>query len=339
MPPVFPLARNPAGPAPVRRPGSVRRTSTIDTSWPEGMTGSMLMRGHARDVWTPLEGGDPRVLAEDRFTITASPAREILSIETWPNRPAAQQLVGVRGGGQSRKALAEIMATDREAGTPLYLILDDYAGASLVAGWVWSLWVADWRAQMEKAGPQSGAPRRGSMEGVCTGFAPGSSALNRDNGSDIGVPSRTPVLSLINPDDPLGWHGLAIQDGVGMRRARRIDVWRDGEDLAIDVGFQDSGTSPDGPGRIAIHEYQVTARATGEPLTLTELNTRAHILPFPECPGAVANARRMLGAPLLDMRARVLETLPGTLGCTHLNDVLRSMAETPQLAAYLAVRR
>jgi hypothetical protein len=43
----------------------------------------------------------------------------------------------------------------------------------------------------------------------------------------------------------------------------------------------------------------------------------------------------MLGAPLSDLRTKVLDTLPGILGCTHLNDVLRSMAEVPQLAAQL----
>jgi hypothetical protein len=43
----------------------------------------------------------------------------------------------------------------------------------------------------------------------------------------------------------------------------------------------------------------------------------------------------MLGTPLIELRAKVLETLPGIWGCTHLNDVLRSMAEVPQLAAQL----
>ena len=51
----FPLARNPAGPAPVRRPGSVRRTSTIETTWPEGYGKPMLMQGRARDLLTPSE--------------------------------------------------------------------------------------------------------------------------------------------------------------------------------------------------------------------------------------------------------------------------------------------
>jgi hypothetical protein len=330
-PPIFPLARNPIGPAPLRRPGSIRRTSTIDTSWPEGYGQPMVMQGHARDVWTSVEGGAPVVLAEDHYRIVASARREILAIEVRPDRPEVQQLVGVRAGGESRAALTQIMANERINGSPLYLILDDFAGASLVAGWIWSRWVDDWGTLAQKAGLTKTAGRGGNMEGVCSGFAPGSSALL--NAGPSKDQSFAIVPSLLNPDDPDGWHRLGIQDGVGMRRARRIDVWQDGDGLAIDVGFQDSGTAPDGGDRIAIHEYHVTARASDG--LLADLKVDARILPFRECPGAVAHAQRMLGTPLGELRAKVLETLPGTLGCTHLNDVIRSMAEVPQLSALL----
>jgi hypothetical protein len=309
----------------------MRRTSTIDTVWPEGYGAPMVMTGQARDVWTSAEGGAPVVVAQDHYIIVATPRREILSIEVTPDRPQAQKLVGIRAGGESRAALAQIMETDRIDGTPLYLILDDFAGASLVAGWVWSRWVDDWGALAEKAGLTKTAGRGGNMEGVCAGFAPGSSALFRSGPSMDQNCAMVP--SLVNPQDPDGWHALGIQDGVGMRRARCIDVWRDDGDVVIDVSFQDSGTSPDAQPnsgeRIAIHEYNLIARAQDG--ILTELKVDAHILPFQECPGAIIHAQRMLGTPLSDLRNKVLESLSGTLGCTHLNDVLRSMAEIPQL--------
>lgn len=333
-PATFPLARNPIGPAPIRRPGSVRRTSTIDTSWPQGYGKPMLMQGTARDVWTPEQGGAAVVLAQDSYNIMASAAREILSISVSPDRAHAQQLIGVRGGGQSRAVLTEVMADERLLGSPLYLILDDYAGASLVAGWVWSRWVDDWGAMAEKSGLKSTAGRRGNMEGVCTGFSPGSSALLGDPGSRMKDQNCITVPQLVNPDDPDGWHALAMQKGIGMRRARRIDVWREGEELAIDVGFQDSGTQPDSADRIAIHEYHVVAKTKDG--RLSELKVDPRILPFQECPGAVAHTKLMLTRPLADLRAEVLATLPGILGCTHLNDVLRSMAEVPAMAAHLS---
>jgi hypothetical protein len=329
----FPLARNPIGPAPVRRPDSVRRTSSIDTSWPEGYGKAMLMCGASRDVWTPPEGGAPVILAEDRYEILASPAREILSIKVTPDRPQVQRLVGIRGGGQSRAALTEIMANERIKGSPLYLILDDFAGASLVAGWVWSRWVDDWGAMADRSGLQSTAGRGGNMEGVCTGFSPGSSALVGEGGSRMKVQNCITVSSLVNPDDPEGWHSLAMQDGVGMRRARRIDLWQDGAELAIDIGFQDSGTQPDSEERIAIHEYYVSAKTKLGRLANLKVDPR--ILPYRECPGAVVHAQKMLGVLLGDLRTAVLTTLPGILGCTHLNDVLRSMAEVPAMATHL----
>jgi Protein of unknown function (DUF2889) len=329
----FPLARSPIGPAPVRRPCSIRRTSTIDTSWPEGYGKPMLMQGTARDVWTPDDGGAPVELAQHSYRIMASAVREIQSISVSPDCPRAQQLIGVRGGGQSRAALTEIMADERIKGSPLYLILDDFAGASLVAGWVWSRWVDDWGALAEKSGLKSTAGRGGNMEGVCTGFSPGSSALMSDRGTQMKDQNCISVPSLVNVADPEGWHTLATQEGIGMRRARRIDVWREGAELAIDVGFQDSGTQPDSADRIAVHEYHVTART--ESGRLSNLKVDPRILPYQECPGAVIHTQRILSKPLADLRAEVLITLPGILGCTHLNDVLRSMAEVPAMAANL----
>ena len=251
------------------------------------------------------------------------------------DRPHAQQLVGVRAGGQSRAALVQIMAEERASGSPLYLLLDDFAGASLVAGWVWSRWIPDWAERARKSGSQSTVGRRGQMEGVCTGFAPGSSALQPDGRGEMKSQNCMSVPSLINPEDPMGWHAFTVQDGVGKRRARRVDVWRADGELIVDVGFQDSGTQPQGGDRIAIHEYVVKAKASGDPETLTELSADARILPFPECPGAPAHAQRIVGTRMEDLRDTVLAMLPGVLGCTHLNDVLRSMAEAPILAKHL----
>ena len=116
-----------------------------------------------------------------------------------------------------------------------------------------------------------------------------------------------------------------------MRRARRIDLWREGAMFRIDAAFQDSATSPDG-GRVAVHEYLLSATADSRDLVVRTLQVDPRILPYGECLAATPNAELMLGVPLGDMRVRVLRTLSGTLGCTHLNDVLRSLADVPRLA-------
>jgi hypothetical protein len=174
------------------------------------------------------------------------------------------------------------------------------------------------------------------MEGICTGFAPGSSALNAD-GSSSPNQSSAAVPPLPHPDDPAGWHELAAQQGVGMRRARRIDLWRAHGLLQIDAGFQDSATSPAG-GRVAVHEYTLQATADEATGRLVSVQAQPRILPFAECPGAVGNVDRLIGEDLATLRATVLRILAGTLGCTHLNDMLRALAEMPFLAARLAVQ-
>jgi hypothetical protein len=324
---------SPAGPSPLRRPASLRRTSTIDTEWPEGLGQPMRMRGHARDLLTPRVG-DPRVLAEDWTRILASSGREIAAIETSRHNEAAQAFGGARGGGHLRREIVRVIPGEHAQGTPLHLLLDDFSGASLVAGWAWSRWTTEWMTRMRKPGQPNTAGRNGQMEGICSGFRPGSSALRGDGSSDPTIQSSARVPPLPHPEDPAGWHDLAQQAGVGMRRARRIDVWLD-DCVRIDIGFQDSATAPDGGDRIAVHEYHVTATADPETFELLSIRSDPRVLPYAECPGASPNVERLLGAKLPSFRLEVLSTLPGTLGCTHLNDVLRSMADVPQLVGQL----
>jgi Protein of unknown function (DUF2889) len=334
-PPRYPLARNPLGVAPLRRPGSVRRTTSIDTHWPEGWGKPSQMQGRGRDLLTPSDSGSAAtVLADDQFTITASIEREILAISTTPDRPEAQGLQGVRAGGASRDALSKILGPEK--GGPLYQVIDDFAGASLVSGWIWSVWESGWQERMQAMRDLPNFRAR-KMEGICTGFAPGASSLDEE-----GLPNQSHskeaarVGPLANPDDPEGWHDLPDREGVQMRRARRIDVWRDEGSVQIDAMFQDSGTTPDGESRAAIHEYHVRAAMNAEDETLLAISVDPRILPFQECPGAALNAGRMVGQPMSDFRQKVLETLPGIHGCTHLNDVLRALSDVPHLASLLA---
>jgi hypothetical protein len=324
--------RHPYGPSPLRKPGSIRRTSSIDTDWPEGQGNPMHMQGHARDLITQPDGSE-LIVAEDQVDVIATPMREIVQISTPATRADLSPLIGKRAGGHLRAAISQALPEERAAGTPLYLLLDDLAGASLVAGWAWSRWVEDWMARLKQSGAQSTAGKRGNMEGICIGFAPGSSALMED-GTSRPHQSSCPVPPLVNPADPHGWHALNEQQGVGMRRARRIDVWRENGVILIDSGFQDSSTAPEG-GRVAIHEYHLTATVDCETMILADVRADARILPYRECPGAVGNVGRMVGQPLAGLRLAVLEILMGTAGCTHLNDALRALAEVPQMVLAL----
>jgi hypothetical protein len=291
----------------------------------------MRMIGRARDIVTPQSGGAPIVCAEDGFDARVGPDRAITAIEAQPPRVDLSRLVGVRGGGKLRHALEQYVPAERRHATPLYLILDDLAGTSLVAGWAWSLWDPDWLTSFTGLSPAQREKLMSDRVGVCTGFAPGSSSLNPGRVADR--TGRTPTVDLRHPEDPDGWHTFTLQNTVSMRRARRIDVWLD-KVIHIDAAFQDSAPTPDAQ-RAALHEYQLAATADPMSLRLLSLEATPRVLPFSECPGAVANISRLIGAELSGLRQTVLDELPGTLGCTHLNDALRALAEVPALVTYL----
>ncbi len=327
----FPFARQSAGPAPLRRPGSIRRTTSIDSDWPDGFGEPWIMTGRARDLLTPLEGEEIE-LASGNFRIRASPMREILEIAATPDHPRLAEMVGVRAGGASRAALADVLGDLR--GTPLFQVLDDFAGASLVAGWIWSRWIDDWHARIT-ASRKSNPGNKGRMVNICTGFTEGGSSLSEDGSVDHSDQSATEVGPLVHPDDPAGWHLLPVQEGRPQaRRSRRIDLWRAEGVLKVDAAFQDSGPNPKGT-RTAIHEYRVYAEVDERTDMLLSLQALPLILPFRECPGASMKASRMIGQNVGDFRQAVLDTLVGTIGCTHLNDVLRAFADIPELARML----
>jgi len=318
----------PAGPAPVRRAASIRRTSTLDCSWPHGWGTQLRVEGRARDAVTHSPADPPIVVAEAVTYVGIGDSRTIEDIAAVHEPDGLQMLVGCRGGGYLRTALAEFLPEELERGTPLYLLLDDLSGVSLIAGVAWTAWPQLWPGEFVP-GP------RNSMDGVCIGFAPGSPALVEVRESS---PMRRVqvVPPLVHPDDPLGWHELAELPPVSLRRARRIEVWRDPVDgtVMIDAAFQDSAGHPDHH-RVAIHEYLLRATVDPDSLLVTSVDADPRILPFTSCPNAVATASRVSGTPVAELRTTVLERLAKTDGCTHLNDALRALAEVPVLLAQL----
>lgn len=317
--------REPLGPAPLRRPGSVRRTMSIDVTWPDGPEGAGRFLGRCRDLLTPADGSEPRVLAEAETVVEAF-QRQVRTITANPPPVHLQDLVGARAGGHLRVGLARVMPEERAAAAPLYLLLDDLAGATLVSSWAFWHWLPDWTAQKNAASPMV-------MEGVCMGFRPGGGALTEAGTSQPSY-NYCHVGPLPNPADPGGWHDLPDFTGMTFRRARRIDVWREGEEICVETQFQDSASLPEDGGRLAIHEYLLRARIDAAGL-IAALEASPGTLPHASCRSAPANTEVLLGAHVGELRELVLEKLKRTAGCTHLNDTLRSLAETEALAARL----
>ncbi|NML95233.1 DUF2889 domain-containing protein [Novosphingobium olei] len=325
--PVWPQAPSqPIGTSPLRRAHSVRRTMTLEATWPDGLRGGTMIHGRCRDAWTHNLAKPPQVLAEDALEVEAHD-RTIVALTSTPPRPALAALKGARPGGKFRGILNEALPGEGEAGTPLYLMLDDLAGTTLVSRWAWSRWFPGWATAPTEEGRKAHAE---AMLGNCLGLRPGSRGIV-DQGAPVLQQNSSDVGPIRSPDDPEGWHTFADLTGeIQFRRARRIDAWREGDMVRIETHFQDSSNTREG-GRRALHEYLLWASADAATGLVTAIDARAGTLPYGECPGAIANLRFLVGMPLSELRSTVLQMLRRTNGCTHLNDVVRSLAEVPAM--------
>lgn len=321
--------RGPVPAAPARLPGSIRRTTTIDASWPDGPGGVTLLRGRARDLRTS-QAGVGEVLDAATLRLLFGADREIRRISVTPALAGIEALVGESTGPGYRRSLSAATSVT-DLASPLRLLVDDVPGTALVSGYVFRHWHDD-----EALAGINRRPGSKVVKGICTGFQEGASSLT-DQGTAVPVYLTEDVEEVDAGDDPLAWHQLPDVVGMSMRRSRRIDLRVEGERILVDAFFQDSCTVPGG-GRQAVHEYTLTAEADLAGV-LTELTPVPRVLPQYECPLAVLNTGRLLGVGLATLRSEVLQRLRATAGCTHLNDAIRALADVPELVDSLGVSR
>ena len=303
---------------PTRHPGSVRRTTSLDVLWPDGANGAARFEGVGRDLLTTADG-TTEVLATDAVSLDVDPTtRHVLGLSSTRDE-GVPGVVGTRIGRGVRQAMAETMADEIEQGSLMVQLLDDMTGASIVAGFALAMWDSG------SEGLTMGSPAGRQMEGVCLGFALGSSALAADGGADRY--SSSDVQSLVDPGDPMGWHELPERSEMSLRRARRIDVRLESSPgpIRIDSMFQDSATTPEG-GRRGVHQYGVMAAAEPASLRLVSVAADPRILPYAECPMAALGLTGLVGVTLPELRDLVPVTLKGVRGCTHLNDAMRALS-------------
>jgi hypothetical protein len=313
--------QNPATSTPPRAPGSIRRTSSIDTARPDGLLARMVMEGHARDLLTPMEGaavvtGEASVLAH-----VDGKSRQLQSIETLPAHEALGTLIGVVVGPGFRGRVDETASDLRGTGSLLYLLLDDLPGAALVSGYA--------QLRGDVVGTTGSDEYAGVASDLCAGWASDGSMIaaikeHKQNPTPLGPPA--PDLRPV--DDPAALHALPVLAPTTTRRFRRIDVGPadDRGAHALDVFFRDSYVAERG-NEVAVHEYSVTATVDNRARTILAIEATPDVLPWIECPQAIESATRLVGHELRDLRPHVRSTFVGTSTCTHLNDVLRGLAD------------
>jgi hypothetical protein len=308
---------------PARRPGSARRTSSIDITRDEGSLDPVYLYGRARDLWTAADGSVAEVGAAELSATIELVARVVRHVEVVPPVAGVSRLSGAPAMSGFRAA-ADKAAPDLRAARDLrYTLLDDVPVATLISGHALS--ASGVLGVVAKSGYLPVADQ-------CAGFATGGLLMTSFEAGDPVVVTGPEAPDLDHDSDRLAWHAMAPLPRHGMRRRRRIDIFDAGEGsrVGIDAMFRDTYVRADGVETI-IHEYTLKATVDSDSGVIVESHATPQVLPWQECPGAVASAERIAGMTLGELHFRVRQELFGTSTCTHLNDLLRSVADTEVL--------
>jgi hypothetical protein len=328
------LRNQTAGAPPVRRASSLRRTISLQTFWPGGATQPASMAARGRDLFTTADVEIVRTLATEAFDAGIGPDDRLTGFDAAHHRNELDRFVGLAPGGPMRKAMMLEMPGESERGTLFHRLLDDMAGANFISKSAWYDWPGGIDGYFEQIGLPSTVHR--SVEGVCISLAAGSEAVTPDGRTNEAIADHPFAPPAFSTTDPLAWHGFAPTPGPNQWRLRRTDIWADGDSFVVDAWFQDSAVVA---GRTDVrrifHEYRIDARFDRAGLRLSAIKVEPRVLPFRTCLAAPATAEVLLGQTPDTFRAQILQSLRGTGGCTHLNDMLRALQDVSALARAL----
>jgi len=321
---------NPLVRLPDRRPGSVRRTSSLAIEpagdWDDGTRVEAVARDSAAS-----DDGTVTALRTARVTATLDAGSRLTSVGGDLPAEVAAELVGRSPVSGFRKELARLAAAGLEPDSLSAAILDDLPTVRLISGYA---------RLMERPPPVVDGRTAAPVLNVCRGWAvDGTASRLAASGRSVitGTPPAPAFAELLGGavGDPAARFAEPPPRPRSMRRRRVLDLVRVGRELEVYQYFRDSHIDAEG-GEGSLHEYVMTARLSGGDLVVREISVEPRALPFPECRLAAPNAGLLVGVPLAEIEGSVRSALGGTMGCTHLNDVLRFLRFAAALAAGLA---
>jgi hypothetical protein len=262
------------------------------------------------------------------------PSRTVTAIMADPPAPGLWDLIGKTASSGFRRAVEQVVPGAQAAHPLRFQLLDDLPTVLLVSGYA----IGAGGARFPRPAPTTPGPVPLPNVDLCAGWASGGTIL-----TEFAEHGEPPVVTgpsapdLRREDDPLALHRFGPLPAHGMRRLRRLDLWPQGDLVAIDCFFRDSHFDPGGVETV-IHEYTITASL--DPATMRFVSCEASVgaLPWVECPAAAASAGRLVGVEAAGLRSWVRDNFVGTTTCTHLNDTLRSLADVDVLVSALPER-
>lgn len=308
---------------PPRARASVRRTTSIDITRPEGLTGPVVAVLAGQDLATDADGS-ASVVQRVAFSLR-------VDMRTGEIMSGLDELVGRNARSGFGRLVASLFADEAEARSLRYSLLEDLPGAFLVSGF------APLRAGLLRGDVELSKKAGRAQADICAGWATGSPiqvALAEHGHTAVPVGPSAPV---VEAGDPEGWHPLDPLAVDTVRRRRQLDVRRaaagDGDGasggLRAQAHFRDSHAGEDR--EMVMHEYAVTATFDDRD-RVAEVDVDPRVLPWAECPSAAASAARVVGVGLDDLARTARTDLVGPTTCTHLTSTIRSLVDVRALA-------
>jgi hypothetical protein len=232
-------------------------------------------------------------------------------------------LIGRVVGRGFRAAVDEVS----ESGTLASVLLSELPVAALLSGYA-SLYTGEFPDRIPDA------MLAGFPVDICAGWAAPASFMVQIRTERVMPTPAGPLAPVLEAGE---WHPMPTLAVGSMRRQRLIE--RSGPDVW--AMFRDTHARPDGQVAV-LHEYTLTATLADAPAgpggggegggsVVVSCQATPRVLPWAECPGASASAARLVGRRVSELRAMVKEEMVGTSTCTHLNDLLSSLAQADRL--------
>lgn len=310
--------------------GAVRRTSSLQSQWSIDTGQFVPIIGRVRDI-KALANGQFATLGEDCIEARLSFEGRLVSLTGNRCQTQLSSFADLRPGGEMRKAMAVVMPGETNAATRLHRLLDDLGGAAFMSYTAWLGW-GGMRAYTERTGMR--APDQRDVTNVCISYAAGAPSIGANGRGREEISRKPEAPAAVGFGDSQAFHAVAEHKGPNEWRLRRTDVWAEGDALFVDAWFQDScGLFSNLNRRRIFHEYCLSATVDRTSLTLQSVDVTPIVLPYPTCETAPATAARMVGHRVAELRLLAPAQLRGAAGCTHLNDMLRSLIDIEALAA------
>lgn len=308
---------------PARRPGSARRTWTIDVARPE-LHGPAVITARGQDLVTPADGS-PTVVERIAIDVTVDErSGRVMTVDG--NDETQRVLDGAKLRAGFGRHLAGALPDGAAQRTLLYSVLEDLPSGFLVSGYS--------TLRAGTIAPIDPVISGRHQADICIGWAVGGPVhVELVEHAHTAVP-RGPDAGDLEGADPEGWHPLPALAPGTVRRRRQLDVWADGDGaLGVQSHFRDSYAGGDEP-EMVMHEYLVEARVVAGD-RLADVAVDARVLPWQACPGAVASAVAVEGVTLGELGPLARSDLVGPTTCTHLTSSLRDLADVQSLRRLL----